>query len=122
MDVPLNISEREYECKLLVKDDRQRGKKIDSENMKMIVSVKTINMGKVDAYIKVYNKNLNINIKCEEPWVKLFEKEKKLLVDLLEAMNYNVSCKVEKKVDEVNLITTRSFFQDNTIGSINIMV
>lgn len=122
MDLPVNISDRKYECKLLIKDDRKAGKKIDSKNVRMIVSVKTTNMGKIDAYIKVHNRNMSVNLKCEEHWIKLFENEKNKLISILETMNYSVNYKVDKKQEEVTLVNTRDFFQDNTIGSINVMV
>lgn len=122
MDVPVNVNQRQYECKLLIKDDRKKGKKIDSKNVKMFVSVKTINMGKVDAYIKVSDRNVSIDLKCNENFLKVFENENNKLVSCLQDMNYNVNLKIEKRVDDANIVTTREFFQDNAIGSINVMV
>ncbi len=122
MDVPLNISQNQYECKLLIKDERKKGKKIDSKNVKMLISVKTINMGKVDAFIKVQERNLNIDLKCNDNWVKVLENENHRLYNTLEELNYNVVIKVEKRKDDANIVSTREFFQDNTIGSINTIV
>ena len=62
MNIPLKVKQDEYECKLIVKDERGKGKKLDSSNIKMIVSVKTLNLGNVDAYIRLQNKNLE----CEK--------------------------------------------------------
>ncbi|MBC8059356.1 MAG: hypothetical protein H7Y18_01690 [Clostridiaceae bacterium] len=122
MDVPVNVDQRQYECKLLIKDDRKKGKKIDSKNVKMFVSVKTINMGKVDAYIKVSDRNVDIDLKCNENWIKVLEKDNHNLVSTLKEMNYNVILKIESQTHEANIVTTREFFQDNAIGSINVMV
>jgi len=122
LDVPVNVNQRQYECKLLIKDDRKKGKKIDSKNVKMFVSVKTINMGKVDAYIKVSDRNVNIDLKCNENCIKVLENDNHKLVNTLKDMNYNVILKIESRVDEANIANTREFFQDNALGSLNVMV
>ena len=53
LDLPINVKDNEYQFKLIIKDDRKKGKKIDSTNVKIATSIKTINMGTVDAYIKI---------------------------------------------------------------------
>jgi len=122
MDVPVNINQNQYECKLLIKDDRKKGKKIDSKNVKMLVSVKTINIGKVDVYIKVSDRNINIDLKCNENWMKVFKNETNKLLNTLQDMKYNVNLNIEKQIDEANIVTSREFFQDNELGSLNVMV
>ncbi len=66
LDLPINVKENEYQFKLIIKDDRKKSKKIDSKNVKIATSVKTINMGTVDAYIKINNNNMNIDINCDK--------------------------------------------------------
>ena len=122
MDLPININQKQYECKLLIKDDRKKGKKIDSKNVKMFVSVKTINMGKVDAYIKVSDRNVSIDLKCNQNFIKDIQNDNYKLVSTLQGMNYNVNLKIEKQGYDANIVTTREFFQDNALGSINVMV
>jgi hypothetical protein len=122
MDVPVNVNQGDYECKLLIKDDRKSGKKIDSKNVSMVVSVKTVKIGVVDAYIKVREKNMNVDIKCEEDWVKILTAGKDIILKDLSKLGYNVHFGVEKKEVEPNLSNCREFFEDGGLGSINTRV
>ena len=40
LNIPITADNKEYPCKLIIKDNRKDGKKIDSTNAKMVVSVK----------------------------------------------------------------------------------
>lgn len=115
MDIPINNSQNDYNCKLIIKDDRKSGKRVDSKNVKLITSVKTINMGTVDAYIRVLENNMNINLKCEKEWVKTFNKSKEAIIGKISNMGYNINMSVDKKEDkeEVDIVSCRSFFNDN---------
>ncbi len=48
INFPIQSNFQEYPCQLIIKDNRKDGKKIDSTNAKMVVSVKTINLGEID--------------------------------------------------------------------------
>ena len=48
VNFPIQSNFQEYPCQLIIKDNRKDGKKIDSTNAKMVVSVKTINLGEID--------------------------------------------------------------------------
>lgn len=122
LDVPINITRDEYQCKLLIKDDRKSGKKVDSKNVSLVVSVKTPKIGIVDAYVKVRDKNMNVDIKCEDQWVKILSEGKGIIVKELSSLGYNVFFNVDKKIIEANLVNCREFFDDNELGSINIKV
>jgi hypothetical protein len=122
MDVPLNIREKNYDFKLIVKDDRKSGKKIDSKNIKLAASVDTINLGVVDAYFKVTRGKMDIEIKCEEPYVKLLSSGKTILENELCNIGYNVQIMVEKKDKEMNIVNCRDFFGENNLNGINVVV
>lgn len=122
LDMPLNISEREYPCKLIIKDERNKGKKIDSSNVKLVASVNTINMGVIDAYIKVLNKNINIDIKCEKDWIKALELGKEGIINKLNNMGYVSNVKVDEKIVAANIVECRDFFEDNEFTRINLKV
>ncbi len=122
LDIPLNISQREYPCKLIIKDERNKGKKIDSSNVKLVASVNTINMGVIDAYIKVLNKNINIDIKCEKDWIKALELGKEGIINKLNNMGYVSNVKVDEKIVEANIVECRDFFEDNEFTRINLKV
>ena len=112
-DIPVNIREREYPCKIIVKDNRKEGKKIDSTNVKMVVTVETKNFGTVDGYMQVLDKKINIELKCEEKFVKIIDITKSKLVNNIENMGFLVNVKVSKKENEVSLTTCRDFFSSN---------
>ena len=115
MNIPLKVKQDEYECKLIVKDERGKGKKLDSSNIKMIVSVKTLNLGNVDAYIKLQNKNLDIDLKCSKEYVKILDKEKNKLIESLNTIGYNSKVIVYRAIEEVNISTSREFFNSTNL-------
>jgi hypothetical protein len=113
-DVPVNIKEREYPCKLIIKDNRKEGKKIDSTNVKMVVTVDTKNLGTIDGYMKVLDRKIDIDLKCEEKFVKIVDMAKTKLVNNIENMGFLVGVKVSKKESEVSLTSCRDFFSSNS--------
>lgn len=122
MDIPMNIVESQYNFKLIIKDDRNTGKKIDSRNVSMVISLKTNNIGVVDAYIKIKDKNMYLNFKAEKPWIKLLDAGKNSILKELSELGYNTFISIDEKVIEANLINCREFFEDNGLESINIRV
>ncbi|QGU96090.1 hypothetical protein GOM49_14215 [Clostridium bovifaecis] len=122
LDVPIKFKDNEYQCKLIVKDDRKKGKKIDSTNVKFVVCVKTMSMGVVDAYIKVLNSNMNVDIKCERDWVKALKLGKEKLSKKLSEIGYSANIEVKEKEKESSLVECRGFFEDNEFTRINFKV
>lgn len=122
LDLPINVKEDEYQFKLIIKDDRKKGKKIDSKNVKIATSVKTINMGTVDAYIKINNNNMNIDISCDKFWVKVLKLGKEKLIRDLSNLNYRVSIEVNNKAKEFTLANCGEFFDDRSFNTLNIKV
>jgi hypothetical protein len=122
LDLPINVKEDEYQLKLIIKDDRKKGKKIDSKNVKIATRVKTINMGTVEAYIKINNSNMSIDINCDKLWVKVLDFGKEKLIKDLSSLNYRVNVEVNKKDSEFTLTNCREFFDDRSFNAINIKV
>ncbi|WP_315116542.1 hypothetical protein [uncultured Clostridium sp.] len=122
MDIPLKLNKESYDCKLIIKDERKKGKKIDSKNVKIATSIKTVNMGIVDAFICVNNSNMNVDIKCYPQWAKVIDNGKDKMLNDLSQMGYNVLIKVEEKKEDFNIVNCREFFVDNNLGSINVKV
>ncbi|KAJ49337.1 hypothetical protein BD780_004080 [Clostridium tetanomorphum] len=122
MDLPVNINKEDYQCKLIIKDERKKGKKIDRRNVKIATSVTTINMGVVDAFISINNMNMNVDIKCKEQWVKILDKGKDRILKALSDIGYNVYVKVEEKSEDLDIVNCREFFNDENIGAINVKV
>jgi hypothetical protein len=122
LDLPIKLDSHEYECKLMIKDERKKGKKIDSTDVKIAASVNTIHIGVVDAYIKVNNHNMDIDIKCDGDWMKLLDAGKEKILDDLSNTGYNVYIKVGEREKEMNITNCREFFGDNNLGVINTKV
>lgn len=122
LDLPINVKEKEYQLKMVIKDDRKKGKKIDSKNVKIAASVKTINIGTVDAYIKVNNNSMNIDINCDKFWVEVLSFGKEKLMKDLSNLNYRVSIEVNKRASEFTLTNCREFFDDRNFSAINVKV
>lgn len=113
MDVPVKVNANEYGCRLLIKDERKKDKKIDSKNIKIAASVKTINMGTVNAFIKVSGVNMNVDIKCDESFMGFIDGGKKKLYDELSSIGYNTSINVQKKEEELDIAGCSDFFDEN---------
>lgn len=122
LDVPVKSNGEEYPCKLIIKDSRKDSKKIDTTNIKMIVAVRTINLGTVDGYLKVNGTNLNVNIECDEEFVKTINKTKEKLLEGLKALGFFTSITVTPKRAEISLATCRGFFEESHDRAIDIKV
>ena len=122
LDLPVKMKEQEYHCKLILKDNRKDGKKIDSKNVKMVVTVKTANLGVVDGYIKVLENKIDIDLKSEKNFVKILDLGKEKLISNIKDLGFNISVKVSKKEDEVSLTSCREFFNENNRANIDIKV
>jgi len=119
VDLPINLNNMDYQCKLMIKDDRKKGKKIDATNVKIITSISTENMGIVDAYLTVNNVNMNIDIKCSKEWISLMKQGYKTILESLSNIGYNIDIEFHEKKEEMNISTCREFFDDNDIGMLN---
>lgn len=121
-DIPVKIRENEYPCKLIVKDKRKDSKKIDSTNIKMVITIDTKNLGVVDGYMKVLDKKIDIDLKCEDKFVKIIDITKNKLISNIANMGFLVDVRVSKKEEEVSLTTCRDFFNPDSGISIDRMV
>lgn len=122
VDVPLNFNEKEYPCKIIIKDKRKEGKAIDSKNVKLVLTLKTSNLGVIDSYVQVLNRNISIKLSCNEQYMKIFEISKNKLESIVGSLGFNVKVEIEKKQEEVSLATCREFFGDNNVAGIDIKV
>ncbi|WP_039656655.1 hypothetical protein [Clostridium tyrobutyricum] len=119
MDVPLKIQNNDYNFKMMIRDERKKGKKIDTTNVKIATSISTENMGIVDAYLSVKNKNMNVNIESIGLWSKILAKGNKKIVESLSELGYNINVEFNERKEDINISTCRKFFQDSELGVIN---
>lgn len=122
LDIPMQYKEKKYDCSLIIKDQRKKGKKIDSKDVKLVVTVGTENLGNVDAYIKVYMNNLNLNLKCGDGFLKVLESEKDSLIKSLNSMGFSTNLHIEERHEPANLITCQQFFEDNSLNTVDVRV
>lgn len=122
MDLPVSMNHKEYPCRVIIKDRREEGKKIDSKDVKMMVTVRTQFLGEVDGFIKVKNDFMDLEIKCDEKSIKMLNIKKELLKESLEGLGYSCNLKVSKKEVISNIVSCREFFNDSDFTSLNVMV
>ena len=122
LNIPITADNKEYPCKLIIKDNRKDGKKIDSTNAKMVVSVKTINLGDVDGYLTMRENKIDVKLKCESDFTSVINHNKSKLVDGLSSLGLSVNVSVSAKDKPVDLVSCRNFFNDLTMSTINIKV
>ena len=122
LNIPITADNKEYPCKLIIKDNRKDGKKIDSTNARMVVSVKTINLGDIDGYLTMRENKIDVKLKCESDFTSVLNHNKSKLVDGLSSLGLSVNISVSAKEKPVDLVSCRNFFNDLTMSTINIKV
>lgn len=122
LNIPINTNNQEYPCKLIIKDSRKDGKKIDTTNTKMVVSVKTVNLGEVDGYLTMKENRIDVNLKCESEFTSVLNNNKSKLANGLSTLGLFVNISVSVKDKPADLVSCRNFFNDLTISAIDIKV
>lgn len=64
--------------------------------------------------MKVLDKKINLDLKCEDRYVKIIDMAKNKLASNIESMGFLVDIKVSKKEEEVSLATCRTFFNSDS--------
>ena len=111
-----------YPCKLIIKDNRKEGKKIDKTNTKMVLSINTVNLGEIDGYLTMKDNKMDVHLKCDNKYTIVLDNHKKELADGLSTLGLYVSVKVDSKEEKVNIVNVRKFFNDITISAIDTRV
>ncbi|WP_291562956.1 MULTISPECIES: hypothetical protein [unclassified Clostridium] len=122
LNVPMNIKEQDYDCKLVIKDERGKGKKIDSRNIKIATSIRTLNMEVVDAFINVNNDYINIDIHSQKAFMDVLEVYRYKLIEDLSCNSYVFNVNIKEKIEKFTLSNCREFFDDNDLSIINVRV
>lgn len=122
LDVPINREMTEYPCKLIIKDNRKDGKKIDRTDVKIVVTVKTVNLGVVDGFLSVKDKGLDVELKCDKNYMKVLELSKSKLSNDLQKLGFNINIKVSMREEDITLASCREFFNDKAMSGIDIKV
>ncbi len=122
LNVPMNVKEQDYDCKLVIKDERGKGKKIDSRNIKIATSIRTLNMEVVDAFINVNNDYINIDIHSQKDFMNVLEAYRYKLIEDLSCNSYVFNVNIKEKIEKFTLSNCREFFDDNDLSIINVRV
>lgn len=122
LDVPVKVQEDTYDCKLIVKDERGKGKKIDSSNVRLFASVATINMGDVDAVISVLDKNINVNLKIKKEFISVIEGSKSILVEKLRGIGYSPVINVTERTEKVDVSSVIDLLEEEYSKGLNVRV
>ncbi|MDO5517396.1 MAG: flagellar hook-length control protein FliK [Clostridium sp.] len=122
LNLNVNAQNAEYPCKLIIKDNRKDGKRIDTTNTKMVVSVKTINLGEIDGYLTLKNNRLDVNLKCDSEFSDVLNIHKTQLSNGLSSIGLLASVTVSSKEKPVDLSSCREFFTDVNISAIDTKV
>ena len=118
LDVPVNINKEEYGVRLVIKDERAEGKKVNKNNVKLALTVKTINIGEVDALLSFVDKKLNVEIKIQKENIEYIRENLGKLEKSLELLGFMPYIFVSEKVHEKSDISTYRDFFNNSKNSI----
>lgn len=122
LDVPVKVQDDTYDCKLMVKDERGKGKKIDSSNVRLFASVSTINMGDVDAVISVLDKNINVNLKIKKEFIGVIEGSKNILMEKLRGIGYSPVINVTERTEKVDVSSVIDLLEEEYNKGLNVRV
>ena len=122
LDIPIKSQDNEYPCKVIIKDDRKDGKKIDKTNVKMVVTVKTVNLDTVDGFVSLNGCMLNVDLKCYEKYVNVLSKSKDKLINSLSKLGFQVDVNVSEKKEDTNISNCREYFSDSYLSLIDRLV
>ncbi|WP_346890269.1 hypothetical protein [Clostridium sp. UBA1056] len=122
LNIPMDMKDKEYDCKLIIKDERGKGKKLDTENIKIAASIATVNMDKIDAYLTVNKSAATVEIESEAAYVKILEKFKGNLINDLIDSKYMFNIFIKEKKHDFSFSNCRSFFEDDDFTTINTRV
>lgn len=118
LDVPVNINKEEYGVRLVIKDERAEGKKVNKNNVKLALTVKTINIGEVDALLSFVDKKLNVEIKIQKENIEYIRENLGKLEKSLELLGFMPYIFVSEKVHKKSDISTYRDFFNNSKNSI----
>ncbi len=108
---PLMINDKLETMELYV-EKRQRGKKINPEDLRIYVSLTTEKLGQVGAMIEIQMKNINITFDASSEKIKDFIAFHGTdLADQLEPLGYHVTVKAEVKSKPTHLIDLQEQFE-----------
>lgn len=122
LNFDISAQMNKYPCKLIIKDNRKDGKKIDTTNAKMILSIKTSNLGDIDGYLTMRENKMDVNLKCDDKYTIVLDNHKRELTEGLSTLGLFVNVKVAAKEQPADIVSARDFFNDVTISAIDTMV
>lgn len=122
LDTPLKMLNKEYPFKLIIKNNNKDKKQFDSKCIKIFASVKTVNMGVIDNYISINNKNMEVRIASCKDFMNIINKNKDTLVESLNLIGYLPTIIIDEKKEEVNISNSSDFFQDQNFSMINRLI
>lgn len=122
LNLPINNKDDEYGCKMIIKDDRSKGKKIDSENIKIAASVDTVHMDIVDAFITINKSRADIEIVSSKVFTGILNRYKDNLMKDLYSNRYVFNIRITERKKEFSFVNCREFFEDTDFSIINTRV
>ncbi|MNP22474.1 hypothetical protein D3C76_1151460 [compost metagenome] len=58
---------------------------------------------------------MDIDLKCSKEYIKILDKEKNKLIESLNTIGYNSKVIVSRAIEEVNISTSREFFNSTNL-------
>ncbi|MFX0549944.1 hypothetical protein ACOAKC_11520 [Hathewaya histolytica] len=122
LDFPLKVIENEYPFKLIIKNKNNQNKTIYPKDIKIVASIKTLNMGPIDNYITIKDNHLDLKIKVNNSFKNVLNKFKYRLVNSLNDMGYKSNIVIQEIEKEISLTNSCEFFEDPSFSSINTLI
>jgi len=106
MQLPVNMNQYYTTAELYIMKNKNKKKTIDSNNATVFLSLHTANLGQVDAFVKVYHRNIECDFTMENmESLDFIIRNISHLYELLEAQGFKlIRVNYDKKKDESGLL------------------
>ncbi|MEA4960098.1 hypothetical protein [Lutispora sp.] len=99
--IPIIVNNKQTDAKIFIYERGKRNKKIDVSNTSIAICLSTDNIGYVESYIEIRDKNINVIFKLEnKAATDTINDHKEVLINALRAKGYSISIRAVEKKDE----------------------
>ena len=99
--IPIIVNNKQTDVKIFIYERGKRNKKIDVSNTSIAICLSTDNIGYVEGYIEIRDKNINVIFKLDNKSASdTINNHKEVLIDALRSKGYSISIHAVEKKDE----------------------
>lgn len=112
-----------FKNSVVIKRKYKNSKYINPDDVKLFIAIETPKLGLVESYVYKKNSDMLINFKVNEKHLSIFKSHTQLLKKSLESKGINLlNISIEALEDKNDIIGLSSFFNDNFLKELDVLV